>query len=73
VKPVLDRARILELRALVRREVPVARSVQDFAMRLVLATHPDGRARPRSVKRYVRFGPRPAARRPSCWRRRSAR
>ena len=58
VKPVLDRARILELRALTR-EVPVARSVQDYAIRLVLATHPGEEGATPSVKRYVRFGASP--------------
>jgi MoxR-like ATPase len=58
VKPVLDRARILELRSLTR-EVPVARSVQDYAIRLVLATHPNEEGATASVKRYVRFGASP--------------
>ena len=58
VKPVLDRARILALRALTR-EVPVARSVQDYAIRLVLATHPGEEGATASVKRYVRFGSSP--------------
>src|SRR5690606_2585836 len=45
VSPVLDRARILEMQALVR-EVPVASHVKDYAVRLLLATHPEkiGRA-----------------------------
>jgi len=58
VKAVLGRERILELRALTR-EVPVARSVQDYAIRLVLATHPDQEGATASVKRYVRFGASP--------------
>ena len=41
--PVLTRARLLELRELVR-QVPVARPIQDYAVRLVLSTHPKGRA-----------------------------
>src|SRR5262249_33035611 len=46
---VLTGARVLELRELVR-EVPVARSVQDFAVRVLEATHPQpsGGARPAS-------------------------
>ena len=43
VRPVLGRERLLEMRALVR-QVPVARPVQDFAVRLVEATHQIGRA-----------------------------
>ena len=58
VKPVLQRERILALRELVRR-VPVARTVQDLAVRAVMATHPDrAEATPR-VKRFVRFGASP--------------
>jgi MoxR-like ATPase len=56
--PRLTRGRILELRALAR-EVAVARHVQDFAVRLLLATHPDGEGATAMVKRYVRFGASP--------------
>ena len=58
VKPVLSRARILELKGLVR-EVPVSKHVQDFAIRVLQATHPDGPGAPDSVKRFVRFGSSP--------------
>ncbi|MFO0646668.1 MAG: MoxR family ATPase [Polyangiales bacterium] len=58
VKPVLARARILELRVLAR-EVPVARHVQDFAVRVLMATHPDGEGATAGVKRYVRVGASP--------------
>ena len=39
-QPVLDKARILEMRELVR-QVPLARHIQDYAVRVVLATHPE--------------------------------
>jgi MoxR-like ATPase len=52
---VLDRDRILEMQKLVRR-VPVARHVQDFAVRLLQATHPGGPDAPEVVRRFVRFG-----------------
>ncbi|MFO0629149.1 MAG: MoxR family ATPase [Polyangiales bacterium] len=58
VKPVLPRARILALRELVRR-VPVARTVQDLAVRAVMATHPDRAEATPKVKRFVRFGASP--------------
>jgi MoxR-like ATPase len=58
VQPVLTRARILELKGLVR-EVPVSRHVQDFAIRILQATHPDGPGAPDAVKRFVRFGSSP--------------
>jgi MoxR-like ATPase len=58
LKPVIARDRILALRALAR-EVAVARHVQDFAVRVLLATHPDGEGATAMVKRYVRFGASP--------------
>ena len=55
---VVDRPRILEMQKLVRR-VPIARHVQDFAVRLLQATHPDGPDAPETVRRFVRFGASP--------------
>ncbi len=64
--------RILQMQKLVR-QVPVARHVQDYAMRVVQATHPDGPDAPDIVKRFVRYGARRAARRRCCWPPRSRR
>ncbi|MEI9937100.1 MAG: MoxR family ATPase [Pseudomonadota bacterium] len=58
VKRVLTREQILEMQALVRR-VPVARHVQDYAIRVLLATHPSGEEAPELVKRFVRTGASP--------------
>jgi MoxR-like ATPase len=55
VKPVLSRAGILEMQKLVR-EVPVARHVQDYAVRVLQATHPTEKDSLDSVKRFVKFG-----------------
>ncbi len=55
---VLDRAAILEMRQLVR-QVPVARHVQDYAIRVLQATHPDGPDAPDVAKRFVRYGSSP--------------
>ena len=55
---VLDRERILAMQRLVR-EVPVARHVQDYAIRVVQATHPDGPDAPDLARRFVRFGASP--------------
>ena len=57
VRPVLGRERLLEMRALVR-QVPVARPVQDYAVRLVEATQPT-RSSVAEVKRFVRYGSSP--------------
>jgi MoxR-like ATPase len=55
---VLDRDAILAMQQLVRK-VPVARHVQDYAVRAIQATHPDGADAPDLVKRFVRFGSSP--------------
>ncbi len=58
VSPVVKRDRILELKAIVR-EVPAAAHVRDYAVQLLLATHPDSPAATAKAKRYVRFGSSP--------------
>ena len=55
---VASRADILALQALVRR-VPVARHVQDYAIRVLEATHPGRDEATPLVKRYVRTGASP--------------
>jgi MoxR-like ATPase len=55
---VLDREAILEMQRLVR-QVPVARHVQDYAIRVLQATHPDGPDAPDLAKRFVRYGSSP--------------
>jgi MoxR-like ATPase len=57
MKPILGRARVLELQRLIR-EVPVARPVQDFAVRLIEASHPTASAIP-DIRKYLRFGSSP--------------
>jgi len=57
-KAVLNRDDILAMQRLVR-QVPVARHVQDYAVRVVQATHPDGPDAPDLAKRFVRFGASP--------------
>jgi MoxR-like ATPase len=57
LRAVVDRDRLLEMRKLVR-EVPVARPVQEYVVRLVEASHPETSAHP-EVKKYVRFGSSP--------------
>jgi MoxR-like ATPase len=55
---VLARDAILAMQKLVR-QVPVARHVQDYAIRVVQATHSDGPDAPELTKRFVRFGASP--------------
>jgi MoxR-like ATPase len=63
VERVVTGARLLELREVVR-QVPVARPVQDFAIRVLEATHPppsnDAKATaPPLTRKYVRYGASP--------------
>jgi MoxR-like ATPase len=54
---VLDGPRLLALTA-IARQVPVARPVQDFVVKLIERTHP-GDGAPELVKKYVRYGASP--------------
>jgi MoxR-like ATPase len=58
VEPVIDGAKILELGELVR-QVPVAQQVQDYAIRVLEATHLDMAEALPVTKKYVRFGASP--------------
>jgi MoxR-like ATPase len=55
---VMDGAEILQWQQLVR-EVLVAPQVQDYAIRLVLATHPQGEFATDQTNRYIRWGASP--------------
>ena len=57
-EPVLNGEQIVEAQHLVRR-VAVAEHVQDYAIRLVLATHPQGEFAADITNQYVRFGASP--------------
>ncbi len=59
-KPVLSGKEILKMRELVLT-VPVADHVLDFAVELVLATHPDSEQACDIAKKYVRYGSSPRA------------
>lgn len=58
VNKVLDGAALMELQKLVR-EVPVASHVKDYAVRLVLATHPKTDTAAAVTNQYLRFGSSP--------------
>lgn len=57
VHAVLEGQQILDMRRIVR-SVPVAPHVQDYAVRLVLATHPEDSANTPAAK-YIRYGSSP--------------
>ena len=55
---VLDADSIYPLKELVR-EVPVSSGVKDYALRLVIATHPQNEGAPDDVRRFVKYGSSP--------------
>ncbi len=57
-KPVMDRARIVEMKHLVRR-VPLSRTVQDYAVRVLQSSHPENASATDLVKKFVRYGASP--------------
>jgi MoxR-like ATPase len=58
IEPVVDRKRLLEMQKLVRT-VPVAEHVKDYAISVLLSTHPEQAEAPEAVKRFVRTGASP--------------
>lgn len=58
VEAVLSAGELMELRALLR-SVVIAGHVKDYAIRLVLATHPGNTDATPMVRRYVRYGASP--------------
>jgi MoxR-like ATPase len=58
VQKILERDALMELMKLVR-EVPVASHVKDYAVRLVLATHPKTETASPIANQYLRFGSSP--------------
>ncbi len=58
VERTLAQGEILEMRDTVR-DIPIARPVQDYAIRLTLATHPESEQAHEMAKRYIRFGASP--------------
>jgi MoxR-like ATPase len=57
-RPVIGGDQVLAAQKLVRRVI-VAKHVQDYAVRLVLATHPNGEFAPSMISQFVRFGASP--------------
>lgn len=55
---VADKETLLRMQQLVR-EVPIARPVQEFALKLIVATHPGSEYAPAEVNKYVRYGSSP--------------
>jgi MoxR-like ATPase len=58
VEPIIGGERLLQMRE-VLRQVPISRVVQDYAIRMLQATHPNRPEAPAGVNQYVRFGSSP--------------
>ncbi len=58
VSAVLDGEQILQMRS-VARSIPAAHSVQDYAIRLVMGTHPEAPQAHELTRRWVRYGASP--------------
>jgi MoxR-like ATPase len=58
VTRVLGQGEVLEMRKTVRA-VPIARPVQDYAIRIAMGTHPEPRHAPALTMKYVRYGSSP--------------
>jgi len=57
-KAVIEKTRIMEMRELVRK-VPLARQIQDYAVRVILATHPENPEATAMSKQFLRYGASP--------------
>ncbi len=58
VNEVIGQDRLVQMK-MFARDVPVARHIQDYALRLLQATHPDQPGAPDITKRFVRYGSSP--------------
>jgi len=57
---VIDGETILNIRRIIR-EVPISNAVQEYALKVVLATHPENEDSSETAKKYIRFGASPRA------------
>jgi len=56
--PVTTGEEIIKM-AKIAKEIPVSKPVMDYAMKLVVSTHPDVESSPEITKKYIRFGSSP--------------
>lgn len=60
LEKIMDGERILNIRKIIK-EIPMAKAVQDYALKVVLATHGESEDAPEIAKKYIRFGASPRA------------
>lgn len=56
----MDGEEILEVRKLLK-EVPISKAVEEYALKVILSTHPDYENSPEISKKYIRYGASPRA------------
>lgn len=57
---IADGQMIMQMRS-ISREVPIAQAVKDFALKLIMATHPQSEDAPQVTRSYVSYGASPRA------------
>lgn len=57
---VMSGEEILNIRKILK-EVPISKSVEEYALKVILATHPDYERAPEATKKYIRYGGSPRA------------
>ena len=60
ITPVMTGEDILAIRKVIR-DMPIAEAVMDYAMSIVVATHPENESSPEVTKKYVEVGASPRA------------
>jgi MoxR-like ATPase len=57
---IMNGEEILNIRKILK-EVPISKSVEEYALKVILATHPDYDRGPEAAKKYIRYGASPRA------------
>ncbi|OPX44483.1 ATPase family [Ruminiclostridium hungatei] len=60
LQKIINRSQILEIRDMLK-QVPMSKLVEEYALKVVLATHSDYERAPELSKRYIRYGASPRA------------
>lgn len=60
LQKIINRPQILEIRDMLK-QVPISKLVEEYALKVVLATHSDYEKAPELSKRYIRYGASPRA------------
>lgn len=58
LSPIIGKEDILKMRSIFK-EIPISSAVEEYALKVILATHPENEEAPPIVKKYVRFGASP--------------